>query len=839
MTYRDDRNRWDERVTAWIAQVAETESTSLGLSGLNLARLPDSVGELRDLEYLDLSHNRLPETPEVIRNLSSLTYLSLAVNRLTVVPSWLAELSHLTTLDLSDNQLSALPVSLGSLPLDSLRLDGNPLMSPPPEVVASGTKSVLTFLQALVDSDRQWVSKMLVVGEAAVGKTSVAKQLCALEYDRAEPQTHGVHVDRLDLDHPTQPDVRMSLNVWDFGGQLEYRATQRFYLTDRSLFLLVWNCRRGWRVGGQVEAWLQAITSVAPTSPIIVVGTHCNESVADLDENDLYRRYPRIEGILRVDNADGTGLDALREKITLTAAGLPLMGLRWPNSWSAAAANLDALCGPTVPLEMTDQAMAMASLEADELEVLRSVLHDRGEILHYAYDPELADTVILQPAWADQMITRLLDSQHLADSGGLLSRAHRSELWHDLNPGQRELLTILMERFDLAYRVDSPDHTDVALVVERLPAGAPAELPPSWTKALQEPGATELRTTYRLSSRQAGIPSWFIAREHRFTTGIAWSRGVLLTHRGHPDPAMALLEDDDQTQPTIRLTVRGHNPHTFYSILNEGFTSILAERYPGLMVRQFVPCNCAPGCDHEFQYATVLRAVEADQRLQCQNSFTMLDPRALLLGLSPSRNEVSLGRVEARLDAIAANGLTVLDTVRDLLRHRDEQGVRCPSIFTVTKTGHLGQCELQLFCEQPDGPHPLADGAGVYKLQSVPDWLRNYAPRLKILLMALKYTVPIVGPALAGVAGVTLPEVDKARIELSCKLLEDLESTAGRFRPVLPEQTSFPELRRALLAIDPDWGGLRERELPETKQIVYLCQHHRQALRYPSHQPDA
>jgi hypothetical protein len=216
----------------------------------------------------------------------------------------------------------------------------------------------------------------------------------------------------------------------------------------------------------------------------------------------------------------------------------------------------------------------------------------------------------------------------------------------------------------------------------------------------------------------------------------------------------------------------------------------------------------------------------------------MVDPRALLLGLPPSRQEVGLDRVEARLDLLETNGLTVLDTVRDLLRHRDEQGVRCPSIFTVTKTGHPGRYELQLFCEQPDGPHPLPDGAGVYTLQSVPNWLRNYAPRLRILLTALKYTVPVVGPALAGVAGIALPEVDKARIELSCKLLEDLESSVDRFNRVLPTQTSFPELRRALRAIDPDWGGLRERELPETKQIVYLCRHHRQALRYPSHAPN-
>jgi internalin A len=38
---------------------------------------------------------------------------------------------------------------------------------------------------------------------------------------------------------------------------------QRFYLTDRSLFLLVWNSRAR-AADGKVIAWLDAITARAP-----------------------------------------------------------------------------------------------------------------------------------------------------------------------------------------------------------------------------------------------------------------------------------------------------------------------------------------------------------------------------------------------------------------------------------------------------------------------------------------------------------------------------------------------------------------------------------------------
>jgi internalin A len=85
---------------------------------------------------------------------------------------------------------------------------------------------VLTFLRALAESSvERWRSKILIVGEATVGKTSLAKQLLGEAFNPDERQTHGVRVRSLPLLHPGRPGVTMDLDVWDFGGQLEYRAS--------------------------------------------------------------------------------------------------------------------------------------------------------------------------------------------------------------------------------------------------------------------------------------------------------------------------------------------------------------------------------------------------------------------------------------------------------------------------------------------------------------------------------------------------------------------------------------------------------------------------------------
>jgi internalin A len=67
-----------------------------------------------------------------------------------------------------------------------------------------------------------------------------------------------------------EEDVR--LHVWDFGGQEIMHATHQFFLTERSLYLLVLSGRQG---GEDAEAkyWLQLIESFAGDSPVRVAPT--------------------------------------------------------------------------------------------------------------------------------------------------------------------------------------------------------------------------------------------------------------------------------------------------------------------------------------------------------------------------------------------------------------------------------------------------------------------------------------------------------------------------------------------------------------------------------------
>ncbi|MDP7102733.1 MAG: hypothetical protein QGI88_07620 [SAR202 cluster bacterium] len=72
-----------------------------------------------------------------------------------------------------------------------------------------------------------------------------------------------------EVTHPTEPSVTMQLNTWDFGGQDIYHATHQFFLTERSLFVLVWNARYGYEQG-KLYDWLDTIQAKAPKSLVLV-----------------------------------------------------------------------------------------------------------------------------------------------------------------------------------------------------------------------------------------------------------------------------------------------------------------------------------------------------------------------------------------------------------------------------------------------------------------------------------------------------------------------------------------------------------------------------------------
>ncbi|MEH2170527.1 MAG: COR domain-containing protein, partial [Nostoc sp.] len=829
--------------------------TRLSLDNNQLSSLPSEFSQLSNLTRLDLDNNQLSSLPPEFSQLSNLTELYLNNNQLSSLPPEFSQLSNLTRLYLDNNQLSSLPPEFSQLSnLRRLVLDNNPLTSPPPEIVEQGMQAIFTYLrERLEGSLRQWVSKLLVVGEGGVGKTSLLRALRGEEFDTQESTTHGIEIKWLDLTHPGKAGTTMHLKTWDFGGQEIYHATHQFFLTNRSLFLLAWNARLGFEQG-KLYYWLDTIKALAPESPILLVATHIDERDADLPLKELCDKYPQIIKHCKISSKFIRGVEELRQAIAEAAAKLPLMGEIWPTTWLNAANAIRTQPKKQITPQQLWDIMADSQVAEISKEVLARWLHELGEILYFQDNEELNDTVILKPQWVTEYISKVLESEDVINRKGIFTRQEMAQLWRDLEPSMQDHFLRLMERFDLSYRTQ--ENRDLSLVVERLPLDAP-NYEQKWQQIKQTSECHEISMKFQLNTIPAGIPTWFIARQHRFTTGIHWRNGVLFAYE---QEHLALVEAV-KSDRYIKLIVRGPNPLNFFVLLRDGIEVTLA-RFPGLDIKRTIPClghNGQP-CTHEFDYKQLSQRWEKKKgTIECPEAMEDVSVPELLYGLNWNTQNAVLERIDQLETKVVDGQAVILGEFKNLLEltqrgftnaFRREQAMidaHCPNVFMLRPHGTkvwqknlTGQkLDLQLYCQAPGCWHPTQEG-GLYEINEPAKWLRVTAPYIGNLFKVLKYAAPIIGPWLGVIDPKEYETLFKNDLELfkevaaklpELKQSEDLElADIARGEDLDPERAdgaALRALRQLLEEKDPQqhWGGLKKVLTPEG-HYLWLCEHH-------------
>ncbi len=800
---------------------------------------------------LDLSNQDFTELPPEIGGLTGLKVLDLRNNELTSLPPEIGGLTALKVLRLDDNELTSLPSEIGGLILLKVMfIEGNPLSDPPPETVARGNDAVLSYLREREkEGARHWVSKLVLVGEGGVGKSCLLDALMGRDFEEGKPTTHGIEVETFELEHPTE-DAAMSLRCWDFGGQIVYHATHQFFLSKRSLFLLVWNTRTGFDQSN-IYYWLDAITARAPDSPILIVATHTDQRAPDLPFADLQRNYLKVLRHYPVNNKDGDGIDELKEAIRDVASDperMPLMGRLCPASWLRSAGAVNKLSGPNTTPRQLHEVLKNNGVKADDFPFVTDWLHDLGDVLYFRDDNDLNDIVVLEPQWVSKQISRVLDSEKVFHEKGLLKREEMERVWADHEPHMQETLLRFMERFDLSYRTE-PDRKN-SLVVEWLPYEEP-NFRDRWNAALKEEPCWEISMRFQLNTLPPGIPTWFIARSHRFTTNTHWRTGALFSDQEKKH--LALLETNTHRK-FLRLTVRGPYPQNFFSLLRDGMEVTFA-RYPGLDIKRFLRCPGHDGkvCDYEFDFENLLDRLEINppkDRAECQKIFKEVSIPFILSGLHPSGGDERLRRMEKTLDKVKVNGVKTLDGLRamaeqmqrdalvTLRREQAELEASCPGLFTIRvldggwspKKLIAEKMGLQLYCEAPGHWHPAGDP---YSFDNPKAWVKKFGPHMRFVLKVLQKGIPVAENGLDAF----LPDYGKA-LKRDMDFLEALAGAAQAMSLAELDGDDWSDVRKMdgaglrtieslLQDLDPSrhWGGLQS-VLTSEGHRFWLCPEH-------------
>ncbi|GAB1394867.1 hypothetical protein MASR1M60_30310 [Rhodocyclaceae bacterium] len=113
----------------WWADKADEQllhETRLDLYRSNVRELPEAIGCMKSLEWINLNFNPVERLPESIGELARLESLQLSEAKLEHLPESLGKLKRLSFLRIEDSGLTALPESIGNLSaLNDLRLSGN------------------------------------------------------------------------------------------------------------------------------------------------------------------------------------------------------------------------------------------------------------------------------------------------------------------------------------------------------------------------------------------------------------------------------------------------------------------------------------------------------------------------------------------------------------------------------------------------------------------------------------------------------------------------------------------------------------------------------------------
>ena len=595
-----------------------------------LAELQDVslIGELRHLIWLDLRGNHL----------------------INVTP--LAGLTQLTYLDLRNNLLTTLPEAFldrdieifwkNSYFYEGINLYGNPLTTPPPEIVKQGNEAIHDYFrqQHEAGQDRLYEAKLLIVGEPGAGKTTFAQKIlnAAYELQPEEVSTQGIDVRQWEFPcavgagsepAPTTTTRSFRVNIWDFGGQEIYKATHQFFLTKRSLYVLVADSRKE---DTDFYYWLNIVSLLSDNSPVIILKNEKQDRVRELPERQLRGEFTNLKEILPANLATNRGLSTVMDTARHYLTHLPHVGSVLPKPWVNVRNALEQDDRNYIPVEEYYRICERHNFtrRADQLQ-LSGYLHDLGVCLHFQDDDLLRKTVILKPEWGTAAVYKVLDSPTVIRQLGCFTREDLNAIWRedDYADMRGELLQLMM-KFQLCYEIQGRAGQYIApqLLSENAPDYAwethPQPLP------VGETG--DLRVRYAYEFMPKGIVTRFIVAAHQFIEDqrLVWKSGVVLRKDG---ARAEIIEYYGKRE--IHIRVSGSDKKALRTIVMYEFDKIHA-LYARLKYDTLIPCNCA-ACQasaepHFYKYQTLKEFFDNRQPdIQCQKKpYQMVNVRGLL-----------------------------------------------------------------------------------------------------------------------------------------------------------------------------------------------------------------
>lgn len=561
----------------------------LSLSKNNLTEI--EFPKFRNLNKLDISHNSLKEI--IFPKLENLMTLDVSHNSLTN-GSFLRQLPRLTALNITSNPLD--------LPENLFQLTRSPFYTR--FISREFIRPLVNYYKQLNEQGEDCVyeARVLIVGEPGAGKTTLFRKLkdnkyTPIELTEAERKsTVGVDIDAgWKFKFVKDRSKEFVAHLWDFGGQKIQYALHQYFLTEKSLYILLSDDRKQLN---NFHYWFEIISTLGVGCPVLVVLNEINhESITSFSLKEFRDEFKnKIKTIDKLDvdfsKEDGR-FQVIQRDIQTKLSNLEHVGRQLPAQWKIIRSELEKLGKDTAYISI-DEYFRICSLntivEEEDARNLLDYLHYLGIALNYKGDDHLESIVILSPGWIIDALYSVLKNKHIKENLGRFDKEFVFNLWKKDGYEDRDdyklLLSLMLKgKFEIAYRLKKINQYIVPLLLP--------ETTPLYT--FNDKNLIQIYLKYRFMP--AGLLSRLIVRLNENIVEqkgrqIVWERGVLLNHK---TSVAEVTENQNKKQILIRVSGENfiYNRETITIIRNE-LERIHADWFDNrLEVEEFVPCICS------------------------------------------------------------------------------------------------------------------------------------------------------------------------------------------------------------------------------------------------------
>eukprot|EP01125_Pyxidicula_operculata_P017359 TRINITY_DN6077_c0_g1_i1.p1 TRINITY_DN6077_c0_g1~~TRINITY_DN6077_c0_g1_i1.p1 ORF type:complete len:2180 (-),score=456.03 TRINITY_DN6077_c0_g1_i1:394-6933(-) len=479
-----------------------------------ISDIPPSLCKATNLLDLCISDNPITEIPIWFYRFSRLRRLRAARCKITKISSALGHITSLEHLDLSENLLTELPFTLGCLKssLTELHIHGNNL-SLPSYLSKGNTAELLDYLsQSMNDYSNTCRMKIMIVGQEKVGKSSLVAQLIKkrrvdsdasasnsttptlphstsfYDFDDLSPikrtskgsQTmmtyqpptvsNGIRIHtakfKLKPKHRDRAKAKeVTINLWDFAGQQIYQTTHQFFISGRSIFLLVFNLRDP-SAEAKLEFWLKSIMARVSKPLILLVATHSESaSPAQLERvegirvsfSSLYKGINFLNPFA-VSCVTGENIDQLRSYLLSVVGETPDIIQALDSSYLLFEALINDFrenltCPVITQAELMRIGQASSLYTQDQVVECARTFHKLGTIMYFDSLPELKDFIVLDVQWLFDVMATLFTTSQAFVQNGILEYSSLKQIWKNYPAGVHPQLMSLMQKFEIAFPV--------------------------------------------------------------------------------------------------------------------------------------------------------------------------------------------------------------------------------------------------------------------------------------------------------------------------------------------------------------------------------------------------